>query len=165
MSDDEIDIAALAIVAAPAPKGDKQKPPRWTLAGGRSSRARFAPGERRARVRANGMRLAAVAHARRGFTFEHRLATLMAPGVEYTTRDLWKLAEGKPKSRVANALRQMWQRGVLARRRIEGVPERTRTAHARTGKAMWWNESKWLYSLTPKGEAYATEGRLRQMLE
>lgn len=163
MADSGIDIAALAIAAPAPPKGDKQKPPRKRP--GEGYRARLTKEERAAIYRASAKRMVAAAQAKRGFTFEHRLATLMAPGVEYTTRDLWKLAEGRSKSQVSHGLRQMYDRGVLARRRIEGVPERTRTAHAKTGKAMWWNESKWLYSLTPKGEAYATEGRLRQMLE
>lgn len=165
MSDDEIDIAALAITTPAAPKGDKQKSPRWTLAGGRPSRARFTPEERRARSRAVGAHGLAVASARRGFTLEHRLATLMAPGVEYTTRDLWKMVERRKKSRVSGSLRQMYDRGVLSRRLIPGAPATVQTIHKGTGKVMTWKPSKWLYSLTPKGEAYAAEGRLRQMLE
>lgn len=109
--------------------------------------------------------MVAAAQAKRGFTFEHRLATLMTPGVEYTTRDLWKVVEGRSKSQVSHGLRQMYDRGILARRLIPGAPETVQTIHRGTGKVMTWKPSKWLYSLTPKGEAYAAEGRLRAMLE
>lgn len=148
-----IDLEALATAQRPRPERDiepKRKKPR-------PSQAKLTPEERKAVNSA----IARAWNARRGFTWWHRIALVLADGEWRTSKEIWKLLPPFPLRNMSARLECMLKAGVVERRATGAEP--IWTVHFKTGKRMKWNKAKWEYRILNRD--YVREAKRRMVLE